>query len=479
MTSPLAKAKLFTHKYTHKYGDQFLLFHFVSLCKEDSFDQISSFEIQEFNEFSDHAPLAFSINSGGLKDHFDQQTHGEDTCIRWDSDKRDAFRRSLISKLPDFNAILIGHDNCDKTSINKCVSDFVSLINNVASPLFKTTVKKRKQTGFVHKKYPVKRSQWFDNECHNKKLEYLEALQLFNCTKTDENRNYFNLKKREYKTVLKRKKKIYTKLKMSEIENLRGKNPKAFWSYFSKKKCRKGENIDIADFYEYFKGISEEISISGNHDAEEFCKRNLNHNDVIYEELDGVITSEEILKAIKSLKRGKAGSLDHLINEYFIEAGDILIGHIVDIFNNIFDSGYFPDQWMEGLIIPLYKKGDENQVNNYRGITLISCIAKLFTSVLNNRLTCWSCKYNINTDAQFGFRAGFSTTDAIFALHTLVENMLNNGKRLYVAMVDMKKIFDSINRNALWYKLYNLGISGKMLRMLRSMYTEVRSKIKH
>ena len=127
----------------------------------------------------------------------------------------------------------------------------------------------------------------------------------------------------------------------------------------------------------------------------------------------------------------------------------------------------------------MYKKGDDSIAGNYRGITLISCLAKLFTSILNKRLSDWSSKYHINTDAQFGFRPGMSTVDAIFSLNCLVENMLNNGKRLYVAMVDMKKIFDSINRNMLWYKLYKLGISGKMLRILRNMYSKVRSKIKH
>ena len=84
---------------------------------------------------------------------------------------------------------------------------------------------------------------------------------------------------------------------------------------------------------------------------------------------------------------------NNLLNEYFIEAGDILLSHLTDLFNIILETGYFPDDWAEGIIIPLYKKGNENDVNNFRGITLVSCMSKLFTAVLNNRINDWSEKY--------------------------------------------------------------------------------------
>ena len=145
----------------------------------------------------------------------------------------------------------------------------------------------------------------------------------------------------------------------------------------------------------------------------------------------------------------------------------------------IFVSGHFPDLWTEGIIIPLFKKGDSSDVNNYRGITLVSVISKLFTSILNQRLTNWCKDNSIITDAQFGFQKGYSTTDAIFCLHGIINHMLNNGKRLYCTFVDMKKCFDSVNRNALWFKLYKLGIRGKMLNIVRNMYSQVRCRVRH
>ena len=68
--------------------------------------------------------------------------------------------------------------------------------------------------------------------------------------------------------------------------------------------------------------------------------------------------------------------------------------------------------WAVGMVVPIHKKGKTNDVNNYRGITLISSFAKLFTSILNTPLKNWSADVNNSTDAQFGFKANHSTIDA-------------------------------------------------------------------
>ena len=95
-----------------------------------------------------------------------------------------------------------------------------------------------------------------------------------------------------------------------------------------------------------------------------------------------------------------------------IESLDILSSHVVDIFNTILNSGYFPKS--EGIIVPVYKKNDLGDVQNYRGVTLVSCFSKIFTGILNNRIINWAESNNILSDSQFGFRKGRSTADAVF-----------------------------------------------------------------
>ena len=168
------------------------------------------------------------------------------------------------------------------------------------------------------------------------------------------------------------------------------------------------------------------------------------------------------------------------MNELFLDCTDVLLPFLTKLFNSVFLSGFFPDTWSTGCIIPIFKKGDCNDTNNYRGITLISCMGKLFTSVLNARLLKWDGENNIITDAQFGFRPGHSTVDAIFILQTLINKYLKKkGGRLYCCFVDYRKAFDFIDRGRLWGKLIKQGINGKMLNIIKSLYENVKSCVKH
>lgn len=120
------------------------------------------------------------------------------------------------------------------------------------------------------------------------------------------------------------------------------------------------------------------------------------------------------------------------------------------LFNAILNAGCYPTVWSQGIIVPIHKKGDVNNPYNYRGITLLSHISELFTSILNKRLLLWSEENNVVSDTQFGFKPGSGTRDAIFVLHSLISKTLNDKKRLYCCFVDFKKAFDSIQHNKLW-----------------------------
>ena len=130
-------------------------------------------------------------------------------------------------------------------------------------------------------------------------------------------------------------------------------------------------------------------------------------------------------------------------------------------------------------VVPLHKKGSLEYTNNYRGITLVSCFAKIFTSILNDQLQNWAQETEINSDAQFGFKAKHSTVDYIFILTSLIERHLQNKKRLYCAFIDLKRAFDSVYRDGLWFKLIKNGVDGKLLSLLKSMYSEVKPCVPH
>ena len=201
----------------------------------------------------------------------------------------------------------------------------------------------------------------------------------------------------------------------------------------------KPADIPLSSFEQYFKSVynPDDPFYTPDEDILHFNERYAeNKSNIMFAELNLDFTQEEVLNAIKQLKLNKSGGPDMLINEFLIHGKHIFTSTLCNHFNQIFASGYFPEDWSEGYIIPLHKKGNLNDVGNYRGITLLSILGKLFTRVLNNSLTDWAEKYYILIEAQAGFRPGMGTTDNLYVLHGLISHVINQGKKLYCAFVD-------------------------------------------
>ena len=97
-----------------------------------------------------------------------------------------------------------------------------------------------------------------------------------------------------------------------------------------------------------------------------------------------------------------------------------------DYFNTILDTGIVPESWL-------------SNPENYRPITLISCFSKLFTSILNKRLNTYLEEFEILHENQAGFRSGYSTTDHVFVLHSLLEILKVRKIKLFVVLLTSKK----------------------------------------
>ena len=104
--------------------------------------------------------------------------------------------------------------------------------------------------------------------------------------------------------------------------------------------------------------------------------------------LNRLFTHQEMAEAITKLKNNKAGGLDQIINEFLKHSRSEFVQYYTKFFNLILESGHMSADWCQSVIRPIYKnKGDIDDPNNYRGISLLSCFGKPFTSCLNRRLT--------------------------------------------------------------------------------------------
>ncbi|MES9883146.1 MAG: reverse transcriptase family protein [Sedimenticola sp.] len=280
-------------------------------------------------------------------------------------------------------------------------------------------------------------------------------------------------RKKIYKQYANRSKQNFQSVEGNMLSQLKRINPKQFYKLFKKRKQNKVKtNLKAEDFKNFF------VSLMDNTTADEQTAH-LNIGDPVYGELDVPFTESEILTEVRKLKQDKSPGNDELLNEVFIAGKTCLIPLLCKLFNKILTRGEYPTEWTTGIVIPVFKKGNPNDAGNYRPITLISHLAKLFTSVLNSRLLAWSQQNDIITDAQYGFKPGFGTTDAIFALHAIVSKYLNSSGRLYTCFIDYKKAFDTVDHYKLWRRMIKSGITGKLFQVINSMYKNIRLAIRH
>uniref|UniRef100_A0A0N7ZBB2 Reverse transcriptase domain-containing protein n=1 Tax=Scylla olivacea TaxID=85551 RepID=A0A0N7ZBB2_SCYOL len=316
----------------------------------------------------------------------------------------------------------------------------------------------------------------YDNICWYTRKAYHKARHKYNLRRSEDNKKDMIEKSKKYKAELKR---VHNKEKENMLIKLkanRNKDPKTYWKILKENDGNKSKTtLTLADFHQHFKNLSEEISESDKH-LSELESATIESGEE--ETLNEPITEHEVLKAIRKLKNDKAPGYDDIVNEY-IKSTKNMLNLYVKFFNRILDTGYLPKEWLIGVIVPLYKnKGDVDDPHNYRGITLLSCLGKVFTSVLNDRLTSYSDSHNIIKENQAGFRQGYSTLDHIFLLKNIIDLFLWKKKQLFCLFIDYRKAFDTVWREGLWYKMVKENIGGKVLNVIRNMYLNIKSCVK-
>jgi len=252
-------------------------------------------------------------------------------------------------------------------------------------------------------------------------------------------------------------------------------NNKEFWNLAKQlkgdKKFNNNHQNDQPPFQEsleYYKNLLQKKTES---EIPHKAFDNLEESPLDKEYLNKPISKEEIKEAIKQLRTNKSPGIDNISNEMLKCSNDFLIGKIGTLFNLIFDSNYYPNTWNHGLIQSIYKSGSKNDPSNYRGITLMICLRKLYSTILFRRIKNEVDQKNIIADAQAGFRKKYRTTDHIFTLFSLIKKYLKSGKKLYTCFVDFRKAYDSICRKRLILKLKEIGLSRKILRTIEVMYS--------
>jgi len=169
--------------------------------------------------------------------------------------------------------------------------------------------------------------------------------------------------------------------------------------------------------------------------------------------------SFEIVDIINALKKTRS-DVNMIPVRILCKVSNILSVHISDLINYSFSCGSFPDSLKIAHIIPIHKHDDRTNIENYRPISILPTLSKIFERCMVNRLLSYIDRYNIISDNQFGFLKGKSTGDAILSFVNFIQSSLNNREHSIGIFVDLRKAFDTVNHGILLAKLNCYGIRG-------------------
>ncbi|KAK3521777.1 hypothetical protein QTP70_018302 [Hemibagrus guttatus] len=187
------------------------------------------------------------------------------------------------------------------------------------------------------------------------------------------------------------------------------------------------------------------------------------------------IRKDEVRKALKRMKSGKAVGPDDIPVEVWKCLGEAAVEFLTSLFNRALESERMPEEWRRSVLVPIFKnKGYVQSSSNYRGIKLMSHTMKLWERVVEARLR----KVVEICEQQYGFMPRKTTTDAIFALRILMEKYRDGQRELHCVFVDLEKAYDRVPREELWYCMRKSGVAEKYLRVVQDMYERSRTVVR-
>jgi len=310
-----------------------------------------------------------------------------------------------------------------------------------------------------------------------------------------EKRNAYKMSIKNFDKQFRKKKRTYLANQGREIEQMQANDPQQFWNVITNLGPNKKEKIPAevllgdgtctndkdkvleewqSTFQKIYQSNTEDISSTFNDDFLQSVQQANNVRARVFsgncDIMNRGISLTEVLKAISKSKLGKATGEDNIPNE--VLKNDVSVHLLHKLFNACFKTGFIPDRWRKCLLQPILKSGsdDKRDPKCYRGISLLSCIYKLYSSILTTRLTDFLENNSLLPEEQNGFRKQRSCLDHLYTLTAIVRNRKLENKDTFTCFIDMRKAFDTVDRDCLLYMLYELGIRDKLLNAIDVIY---------
>ncbi len=458
------------------------------ICSLSLYKHIQSFVVEDCPWYSDHSPISIIFKSHRIHELCCtlQNTDGtpleEHYSYSWNDQSATLFENAMKGRDIIMECENLSH-NMTRLDINTVVTRVTGIIKQAADSSCDVKTTCGGGVGKI-KKSPIPLR--FRNSLKFAKSHFRYAQNSYKANTGDFSRRLTMVKcRKKLKDLIYLIDRYNKHDKIMKISKLEKKDPKAFWAGIRKLGAQKVHTSKISpiEWIDHFKKL---LNIKHDNVDSQFVdyvetslpllEREAIPND------DGInddITSDEFTKALQKMKNNKAAGPDMIRNEMIKRAGPSFHKVLLQLFNKLLRNDSYPDKWKTSIISTIFKSGDVHNPGNYRGVAVANSMHKLFTIILNKRLTDYLTLFGKCSPNQNGFMQGMRTDDNLFILYSLIHKYVRReSKHIYAAFIDFRKFFDIINRDLLMYKLLRNNITGDMYFTIKNMYKGTNYSIK-
>lgn len=262
-------------------------------------------------------------------------------------------------------------------------------------------------------------------------------------------------------------------------------DPAKFWDYVRSKKGAKGLPVNLT-----FKGKKSSTPAEAVELCADFMKSTFTqHSDRQSTEhlrhvlpfdlnFEPAIMSVDAVENALSRVNAKKGPGPDKLSPYFIkQCASSLALPVSMLFNHSLQSGVFPAVWKMAAMVPIHKSGSVHEVENYRGVSILSCLPKVFEVFVHHALREATC--NIIADCQHGFVKKRSTISNLMVYIPFISNALGKREQVDSVYIDFTKAFDRVSHTLIIDKLNRMGLPSWIIRWLQSYLNDRKAYVKH
>lgn len=339
-------------------------------------------------------------------------------------------------------------------------------------------------------KYKHKKSEWITQDILNK-IKYKDVLYKKVHSLTPENERYDEFLQQlrdcsaEVRNMIRRAKTMYYHAEFDKykydikntwktIKDVLNKSQlhKEFPKYFNVANKQITDTQDIAShFNNFFINIGPELAKKINTEGKKSFQTYLQNIEVNSTFKFSPVNEAQVKKIIANLKPKKSAGIDNISLILLKMSSDALTNPLTCIINQSLKNGIFPNKLKIAKVIPIFKKDDKHDFNNYRPISLLPTISKVFERVVHTQLFQYFSDNNLFYNHQYGFRKDYSTETAVLELVDRIHADLDERKLPLAIFLDLSKAFDTIDHKILLKKLEHYGIHNSELKWFHSYLT--------